>query len=182
MWPETNGAVKSNSQTLAKFAAASIRTLDRDEKRFRLPLGESIKQKARALLDALKALPSGSFKKSTPTDHTPTDHTLTDHTLTDHTLTDHTLTGRTLEESIAMERLQEFFFAAVTDSVEESQDNRFKCPVLAYIACFGYNNDNTFKLAPEVTSLLAGWKFLLRCTVLYHAKASTTASELSIPQ
>ena len=77
----------------------------------------------------------------------------------------------------AVLQLQKFFFAAVTDSIEESQDNRYKCPVHSYIAYFAYNEDDTFKLAPQVTSLLAQWQFLLRCTALYSAHLSHKCGE-----
>jgi hypothetical protein len=81
----------------------------------------------------------------------------------------------TLEEENAILKLQEFFFAAVTDSTQASQDNLFECPVQAYIACFAYNEDDTFKMASEITSMLAQWKYLLRCTALYHANLSFDA-------
>lgn len=80
-------------------------------------------------------------------------------------------------EKNAVIKLQEFFFAAVTDSVKESQDDRFKCPVLTYIACFAYNKDDTFKLPSQVTSMLAQWEFLLRCTAIYHGHMSFKAKK-----
>lgn len=86
------------------------------------------------------------------------------------------------EVQAAILRLQEFFFAAVTESVEESCDSRFKCPVLSFIACFAYNEDDTFKLAPRITTLLANWEFLLRCTALYNAHLVSSREGLPVTE
>ena len=77
-----------------------------------------------------------------------------------------------------MHKLQTFFFAVITDSISESQDDRFKCPVEAYIACFAYNEDRTFKIASEITSMLAQWEFLIRCAVLFAGNLSAKDSRI----
>jgi len=134
------------ASTLTRFAAAAIRSASRGAGRLRLPLPESTKSKTNELIEALKVLPRP--KPSSATDSE---------------------TKATLEEKKAVLKLQEFFFSAVVDSVAESQKNRFKCPVLTYTACFAYNEDDTWKLAPQVTSMLAQWSFLLRATALSYA-------------
>jgi len=137
------------SQTLTRFVAAAIRTLERPEGQFRLPLTESVKVKATELREALRALPPrASQRKKRATSSNGED---------------------TPEEKHAIVKLQQFFFTAVVDSVQESQENRFRCPFLTYTACFAYNADDTFKTAPQVTSMLAQWSFLLRGNALYHA-------------
>jgi len=46
------------------------------------------------------------------------------------------------------------------------------------MACFGYREDDTFKTPPEVTTMLAHWKFLLRCTALYYAVELSEVDEI----
>jgi len=127
----------------------------RGEGRFRLPLTEGIQRKAQELFEALAPLPaplprlSRSEKRAMGGDspsRTP---------------------ERSPFEGQAVLKLQEFFFAAITDSISESQDDQFRCPVQAYVACFAYNGDDTFKLASGMTPMLAQWEFLIRCTVLF---------------
>jgi hypothetical protein len=65
--------------------------------------------------------------------------------------------------------LQEFFFLSVTNPNKGAEDKQFTCPVQVFLACFGYNEDDTFKMPSEVTSHLAGWQYLLRCTALFQA-------------
>jgi len=77
----------------------------------------------------------------------------------------------------AIEALQQYFFLAVTDMVKDARDRKFQCPVQVYIACFAYNEDDTFKAPSQTTSLLACLQFLLRSTALYHAFAENKANE-----
>ena len=65
--------------------------------------------------------------------------------------------------------LQEYFFLIVTRCAKAASDKRFTCPLQVYLACFGYNEDDTFKPPSQVTTLLANWQYLLRCTALYQA-------------
>ena len=74
--------------------------------------------------------------------------------------------------------LQDFFFYSVTGIIKTPHDDKFTCPVQVYIACFGYKSDDTFKTAPELTSLLANWQYLLRCTALYQAHQLFEANEV----
>ena len=133
------------ARTLTRFAAAAIRSLHRSEGRFRLPLPETTRQKALDLFNALRSLPPPKkrFRHEVPAKPTP-------------------------EEEAAMLKLQHFFYSSVVDSLSESQQDRFKCPVLTYTACFAYNEDDTWKVAYQATSMLAQWSFLLRGNALYH--------------
>lgn len=147
---------------MTKFAAASIRSIHRDEGRYCLPLQDSVKNEVLCLCDALKGIPEGyKLEKRSKRRRELLSNVCDDQV--------HSLPPEVMR---AVLQLQKFFFAAVTDSVKESQDSRYKCPVLSYIACFAYNEDDTFKLAPQVTTLLAQWQFLLRCTALYSAHLS----------
>jgi len=130
------------ARTLTRFAAAAIRSLNRSEDRFRLPLTNMMRSKASQLFEALKSLP-GTLPA-----------------------------GDVLSpgENSAVLKLQEFFYTSVTDSLRESVEDKFKCPVMTYAACFAYNEDDTFKVAHQVTSMLAQWSFLLRANALYYAK------------
>lgn len=161
-WVQNDETGESYARTLTKFAAAAIRSLSREENRFRLPLTDGVREKAADLLDCLLRLPSeskGKRKEPLKAWGGTSGHL-----------------RRQPDEEAAIHKLQDLFFSATTDSVKESQENRFKCPIMAYIACFAYNTDDTFKAAPQVTSLLAQWQFLLRCTALYHAR--TTCSTM----
>lgn len=131
--------------------------------RYCIPLQDSVKNKALDLYDALKGIPERYKLEKRPKRRR---ELLSNTTHNDQV---HSLSPEVME---AVLQLQMFFFAAVTESVMESQDSRYKCPVLSYIACFAYNEDDTFKLAPQVTNLLAQWQFLLRCTALYSAHLS----------
>ena len=159
-WVQNDETGESYARTMTRFAAASIRSLSREENRFRLPLTDGVKEEAAALLSCLLRLPSESKGKRKELSNTwgaaSGPHK-----------------QRQPEETAAIHKLQDLFFLATTDSVEESQQNRFKCPVLAYVACFAYNSDDTFKAAAQVTSPLAQWQFLLRCTALYHARTAS---------
>ena len=142
-------------RTLTRFAAAAIRSFSkRQEKRFKLPLNDAVVSKVDALIVALQKLP-----------YTPA---------TDSELKE--LPKRKVPEELAPEdmdavlALQDFFFSAVTGTIDGSTMDRFQCPVLTYIACFAYKPDDTFKTASEVTPLLAVWKFLLRATALFEAR------------
>jgi len=145
---ETDPAGERYSRTLVRFVSAFLRSMHREMTRFRLPLPEAAVVKAEELYRALETLPATSSKSSRkgPVAEIPG------------------------PEADAALKLQEFFFSSVVDSVPESRENKFKCPVLAYTACFAYNEDDTWKLAPQVTSMLAQWSFLLRGTSIYHAK------------
>lgn len=68
-----------------------------------------------------------------------------------------------------LDNLQEYFFLTVTTVIKSAHDEKFTCPVQVYLACFGYNEDDTFKLPSQLTSPLANWQYLLRCTALYEA-------------
>ena len=77
-------------------------------------------------------------------------------------------------------KLHEFLCSVVTDSIQTSQDNRFQCPVQAFITCFAYNDDDTFNVVTQVTSLLAQLQFLIRCTALYQSHMVTKGGQLVI--
>lgn len=141
--------------TLTRFAAAAIRSLNPGPDRFKLHLQAEVRSKAEALLLALRSI---SYERQISKNATPPE---------DLDLDDNFLP----EKEAAVHALQNFFFSAITDSLEESTADRFKCPVLAYVACFAYNVDDTFKTADKITSLLANWLFLLRCTALYRARS-----------
>ena len=146
---------ESYARTLAKFAAALIQSLDRDETRFRLPLTNGVSEDARSLLAALESLPCGEKQKEKPSEGKKGEIPSIQEEDLSHA------------KKKAVRALQRLFLSAVTDSIKESQGNRFKCPVLAYIACFAYNSDDTFKVPFQLTSVLAHWQYLLRCTALY---------------
>lgn len=150
---------ESYARLLTKFAAGAIRSIYRNEKRFRLPLTEGLREKANDLLKKLESLPSpGKRPAKTPGDT-------------------RTLSSR---EKDAVISLQRFFFSAITESIDDRQANKFTCPVLTYIACFAYKKDDTFKLASQITSCLAQWSFLIRCTALYHGTMSESEGQKSL--
>jgi len=126
--------------------AAGIRSVHRSETRCRLPLTEELKTKAMKLYRGLEA-----FKNQPP--EREGDYAAAE-----------------VPEQL-IELLQDYFFTCVTGMVKEAMDETFATPVQAYMACFGYREDDTFKTPPEVTSVLAQWQYLLRCTALYHATA-----------
>lgn len=66
-------------------------------------------------------------------------------------------------------KLQKYFFLCVTATVKSLKDEKFQCPVHVYLACYGYNLDDTFKTPSEVTSQFANWEYLLRCTALFQS-------------
>lgn len=152
-WVEKSETAELYARTLTKFVAAAIRSLHRNEQRFRLPLTSSLEKKAGDLFERLESLPAPGKK---PQENSGESR------------------GLSAEEKNAMISLQDFFFSAVTESTDSREADKFTCPILTYIACFAYNDDDTFKVAPQITSMLAQWLFILRCTALYHGTASST--------
>jgi hypothetical protein len=142
-------------RTLTTFSAAAIRSRLRLDGRFKLPLDSMVVSKVEALVQALERV-----------SHGPTDD--------GSELTELPKTADPVElapeDSEAVLALQDFFFSAVTGTVDGSTMDRFKCPVLSYIACFAYQPDDTFKTASDITPALAIWKFLLRATALSEAR------------
>jgi len=171
-WLERSGTDESYAATLARFLCASIRTLVREQDRFRLPLPGSLKDRAQALLTALQSLSPQARKrkgkKASNLDPAPEAESPNP---------DPDVQSR----NEAVLRLQDFLYSVVTESIQESQEDRFKCPVQAFIACAAYNEDDTFKQAHQVTSLLARLQFLLRCTALHYAQACSKAGGHIIP-
>lgn len=137
--------------------AAAIRSLysRKDGERFKLPLNDAVASKVAALVKALRDVPlpppADSELKELPKDEDD-------------------LIKLAPEDMKAVLELQNLFFTATTATVDGSTMNRFKCPVLSYIACFAYEPDDTFKTASEITPMLAIWKFLLRATALFEAR------------
>lgn len=127
-------------RTLVRFVAAGIRSVNRDQARCRLPLTEDLEVKARELYEAL-----ARFDRRVEASER----------------------AKALEGLVHL--FQDFFFRCVTEMVKEAEDEKFKCPVQVFMACFAYNEDDTFKTPSEVTSVLAQWQYLLRCTALHHA-------------
>ena len=82
------------------------------------------------------------------------------------------------QEKVTMNKLQEFFFSVVVNLVPDSQESVFGCPVIAYTACFAYNEDNTWKPTSQVTLMLAHCLFLLRGTSLYYEKIESSKTGL----
>ena len=152
-WVGSIGTHGSYVMVVTRFAAAAIRTLSRADNRFKLPLSDGVRSKVEALKASLEKITYQALdttRKQLPTGKKP---------------------KKLLEGRLAVVRaLQEFFFSAVTGMVDGSTANRFKCPVLTYVACFSYQPDNTFKTAWDITSLLANWKFLLRVTAIFKAQ------------
>jgi len=78
--------------------------------------------------------------------------------------------------------LQDFLFFSITGIIKTAYDEKFTCPVQVYMACYGYNSDDTFKSTAQLTSTLANWSYLLRCTTFYQAnklfKANAVGSVL----
>ena len=98
------------------------------------PLQGSVKTKALGLYDALRRIPEGhKLNKRLKGRREFLSNTV-------HNDQVHSLSSEVMK---AVLQLQKFFFAAVTDSVKESQDSRYKCPVISYIAYFAYNEDDT---------------------------------------
>jgi hypothetical protein len=124
---------------LARFAAAGVRSLYREESQCRIPLTEEPKQAALELFEELQSYSPGTspVEGSVPTS--------------------------------LLDTLQRYFFLTVTTKIVSAHEEKFACPVQVYLACFGYNEDDTFKAPSQVTSLLANWQYLLRCTALYEA-------------
>lgn len=143
--------------------AAAIRSVYRPKERCTLPLTEELKAAAKVLRKALKAYEKlvDDAVRETTKGQVPSPVEVPD-----------TLT----------ELLQGFFFGCVTEMVKETEDKKFGCPVQVFMACFGYKEDDTFRIPCEVTSELAIWQFLLRCTALYQSdiavRAKTTTSAL----
>lgn len=156
---ETDTSGDRYANTVTRYAAAAIRSLGRSTDRLRLPLPKSTEDRTRELLEALESLPPRPHpgRKNPDAKITP-------------------------PEQEAVVKLQDFFFSSVVDSVEESQQNRFKCPVSTYTACFAYNEDDTWKVAIQVTSMLAQWSFLLRATALFNAMLESTRGGEPAPE
>lgn len=136
--------------------AAGLRSLRRDRQRCRLSVTSSIEAAGRQLLVQLQEYASAASAPSGPASNSHAD-------------TNSINRFRFTIPRPLLNSFQEYFFLSVTSVVKNAQDTQFACPVEAFLACFGYNEDDTFKMPSEVTSHLAGWQYLLRCTALFEA-------------
>jgi hypothetical protein len=139
------------------FVAAGLRSLDLDESSCRLPLTDSLRTAAQTLLKNLEAYANAPSTPSGPPNDDDDSPTFTNKRF------------RFDLPSSLLSSFQEYFFLSVTSSTKSAEDKQFACPVQVFLACFGYNKDDTFKMPSEVTSHLAGWQYLLRCTALFQA-------------
>jgi hypothetical protein len=144
-------------RTVTKFSAAIVRSLltRADKERFKLPVNGTVALKVNALVLALDKVPFPTQTDESELKELPKTDGLVQ------------LTSEDLEAVLA---LQDLFFSAVTGTIDGSTMDRFKCPVLSYVACFAYQPDDTFLTASEITPMLAIWKFLLRATALFEAR------------
>lgn len=164
-WVEKKATELAYGGTLTRFVAAGLRSLSRGSGRCRLPLSENLKEAALNLLKALKDHGAGS-SPSGPL-HIPTDWPDVFEDQVEAEVPTSAVGPKPDVLASPVRELQEYFFLSVTSMVEVAKDKKFQCPVQVYLACFGYNNDDTFKTPSEVTSQLANWQYLLRCTALF---------------
>jgi hypothetical protein len=142
-----------------RFVAAGLRSLSRGQERCRLPLTDDLKQAARELLDHLQAYAQAPSAPPVPSEgHSDGDKHPSE-----------VKRSKIVVPPPLLHSLHTFFFLCVTSVIKGTQDSKFKCPVQVFLACFGYNEDDTFKMPSELTSHLAGWQYLLRCAALYEA-------------
>ena len=144
-WVGKDKTDEAHAMTLARFLCGCIQTLDRGKDKFRFPLLEDLQVKARAFLVALQSIPPDTRKRkakeSTPTEKpSPTDAKPSSD-------------PNPLARKDAILKLHEFLCSVVTDSIQTSQNDRFQCPVQAFITCFAYNDDDTFKVVTQVTGV-----------------------------
>ena len=149
---ETVESDANYTRIVASFVAAGLRSLHRGEDRCRLPVQGTLTKVARELFKALQ-------------DYTPK-----------FTMPDPATAKKGSNQLVKLDspdslvdKLQEYFFLSVTGFIKSIKDEKFKCPVQVYLACFGYNDDDTFKRPSDVTPHLAAWTYLLRCTALLQA-------------
>lgn len=58
--------------------------------------------------------------------------------------------------------------------------NRWKCPLLCYLAVDNLRDDGNFKEAHHLTSILAHWEYIIRGVCLYEAKETASTYENGI--
>lgn len=58
--------------------------------------------------------------------------------------------------------------------------NRWKCPLLCYLAVDNLKDDGSFKDAHHLTSFLAHWEYIIRGVCLYEAKETASICENGI--
>ena len=131
----------------------------RDQRRCRLPLADSLLAAARTLLGHLETYAT-TAPPTTPSG--PGDPK-------DENRAAAAVRSKFSVPAALIASFQQYFFLCVTSVIKSAEDEKFACPVQAFLACFGYKDDDTFRTASEVTSHLAGWQFLLRCTALVEA-------------
>jgi len=131
--------------------AAGLRSLRRDRQRCRLSVTSAIDAAGRQLLVHLEEYASAQSAPVGPASH-------------GHADTDSINRFRFTIPSPLLDSFQEYFFLCITSVVKSAHR-----PVEAFLACFGYNEDDTFKMPSEAISHLAAWQYLLRCTALFEA-------------
>ena len=152
--------------------AAGLRSLRRDRQRCRLPLAADLEKVARELFDALEnyspnTMSSSDVLMSSVEADIPPSSTRLSEPQAKASRSRPQLKHRVPAPLIV--KLQEYFFLSITTVIKSAKDEKFTCPVQVYLACYGYNDDDTFKAPSELTSQLAGWQYLLRCTALFQA-------------
>jgi len=149
---------------MIKFLAAGLRSIHRKAHQCKIPLSEELKPLAekfyKDLSDYSELLPKRPAKinRSKTNDSASTNEP-------------------SVPEGL-LSSLQDFLFSSVTGSIKTAYDVKFTCPVQVYMACYGYNGDDTFKSAAQLTHTLANWSYLLRCIALYQANKLFEAKEV----
>jgi len=153
--------------------AAGLRSLHRDRRRCRLPLTGDLEKVARELFDALESYSQNTSKSSYDVSMSSVESeapTSTARGSGPRAKSSHSKPPAKPEVPTPLIRkLQEYFFLSVTTVIKSAKDEKFTCPVQVYLACYGYNDDDTFKAPSEITPQLANWQYLLRCTALFQA-------------
>jgi len=163
-WIEQYDTELAYARTLTRFVAAGLRSLYRGERECRLPLTDLLDKAARNLLQALEGYQ--------PDIHVPEQAIVSEISSDDVADSEKARIPKPPVKPVpisVIETLQEYFFLSVTTGIKNVEDEKFKCPVQVYLACYGYNEDDTFKVPSEITSQLANWQYLLRCTALFEA-------------
>ena len=78
-------------------------------------------------------------------------------------------TGISVQQSNCEQAFQKAFFTLASGCLDQSTGSRFDSVLYCFLAVSSVDKEGKFLEPKQITSPLAAWKFLLRCTIMRYA-------------
>jgi hypothetical protein len=145
-WIQEGLTQNAYAHTAVKFIACCLRCLSREHGKFCLPLTPKQQRWLLSLEQSLIKL--GSLKPSSDTSNQVL-----------------------AQQGVCETAFQNAFFFLATGCLDSSNGSRFDSPLYCFLAVSFLDEQGKFAEPKNMTSHLAQWKFLLRCTLMRFAHA-----------